>query len=76
MLLPLEIELAVGDCAIPEVQVDQALIGDAYLSGNGFEVVDALFVQADRDLLLELGCVGVFDCLGKIVFGAHGVHLS
>jgi len=76
MLLPLEIKLAVGDRAIAQVQVNQALVGDAHVSRNGLEVIDALFIQADRDLLLELGSVGVFDCLGKVVFGAHGFHLS
>lgn len=57
--LPLEIQLSIGRCTISQVKIDQALIRDAHLFGNGLEVVYAFFIQADRDLFLELRCVGV-----------------
>jgi len=37
MSLPLEIELAVRGRAISQIQVDEALVRDAHVSGNGFE---------------------------------------
>jgi hypothetical protein len=57
--LPLEIQLPVGRCTISQVKVDEALIRNAHILGNGLEVIDALLIQTDRDLLLELRSVGV-----------------
>ena len=74
--LPLEIELAMRCRAISQIQIDQALIRDAYVQRNRLEIVDAFLVQANGDLLLELRSVWVLDCFRKIVFGTHGVHLS
>ena len=57
--LPLEVELSIGCGAISKVKVDEALIRDSYALGYGFEVVDALFIQPNRDLFLELRNVGI-----------------
>ncbi len=61
-----------GCCAIPEIQIDETLVRNACIGRNGFEVAEALFIQTNGDLLLELGSVGGLYCFGKIVFGAHG----
>lgn len=65
-----------GCCAIPEIQIDEALVWNAYIGRDGLEVAEALFIQTNGDLLLELGSVWVLHCFGKIVFGAHGFYLS
>jgi len=57
--LPLEIQLSIGRRTISQVKIDEALIRNADALRNRLEVIDALFVQTDRDLLLELRGVGV-----------------
>ena len=59
--------------AIAQVQIDQALIGNADLFGHRLEIVDAFFIEADGDLLLELRSVGVLNGFRKVVFGSHDV---
>ena len=59
MSLPLEIQLSIGRRTISQVKIDEALIRNADALRNRLEVIDALFVQTDRDLLLELRGVGV-----------------
>ena len=49
--LPCEIELAAMRCAIPEVQVNQTLVGNSDLLGYAFEIANGVFIQTDRDLL-------------------------
>lgn len=41
-------------CTVTQIQVDEALIGNADLLGNVLEVADGVFIQSNRDLLLEL----------------------
>jgi len=74
--LPLQIEFAVGGCAISEIQIDETLVRNADIGRDGLEVAQALFIQTNGDLLFELGSVRVLHCLGKIVFGTHGFYLS
>ena len=45
---------------ISRVEVNQALVGDAYLFGYGFEVGDRVFIEPNGDRPLELGSVRVF----------------
>ena len=52
--LPLEIQLSIRRCTISQVKVDKALIWNADALRNRLEIIDALFVQSDRDLFLEL----------------------
>ena len=52
--LPLEIQFPIGRCTVSQVEIDEALIRNAHTLRNRFEIVDALFVQTDRDLFLEL----------------------
>ena len=59
MSLPLEIQLSIGRRTISQVKIDEALIRNADALRNRLEVIDALFVQTDRYLLLELRGVGV-----------------
>ena len=63
-------------CAVTQVQVDQALVRYAYLFRDRLEVVDSVTVQANGDLLLELGSVGVLLGVGEIVFLAHVAPVS
>ena len=52
--LPFEVQFPIGRCAISQVKIDEALIRNAHTLRNRLEVIDALFVQTDRDLFLEL----------------------
>lgn len=72
--LPLEIWLAACGRTVSQIQINQALVGDSDVFRNRLEIVDALFVQADSYLLLELRGVRVLCGFRKIVFGAHGNH--
>lgn len=56
---------------VSQIQIDEALIGDADLFRERFEVVDGFLVQADRDLLLQLGSVRVLSGGGEVIFFAH-----
>ncbi len=62
-------------CTLSEVQVNQALVGDALLFRQAFEVVNRLLIHADGDLLLHTFGVGVLDAVGKIIAITHGDHL-
>jgi hypothetical protein len=57
--------------AFSQEQVNEVLIGHSQLCGHFLEVVDGHGVQADGDLTLELGGVGILAGLGKIVFFSH-----
>jgi hypothetical protein len=59
-LLPVQVQFAMRGCAVPQIQVDEALVRNAHFLRNGLEVADGLFVEPNRDLLFELGCVGIF----------------
>ena len=70
--MPLDLKILMGLSAVPQIKVDQALIRQILLLRQILEVVDSVFVQADRDLLLELLGVGILGGLGKIVVVTHG----
>src|SRR5688572_26290922 len=70
---PLEAELPLRLGAVPEVEIDQRLIGDVELLGEPFEVLDGRVVQANRDALLEAARIGVLLRLRKIVVRSHAV---
>jgi hypothetical protein len=63
-------------CAVTQIEIDQALVGDAHLVRDRLEIVDGVTVQPDGDLLLELRSVGVLLGLGEIVFFAHVAPVS
>ena len=65
--LPVEIELAVRSRAIPQIQIDQALVSDAYFFRDRLEVSDGVLVQANGDLLLQLRSVGILAGLGEVI---------
>ena len=46
---------------VSQIQVDQALIGDAFSLCHIFEVVDCFFVQANGYLLFKLIGIRVFN---------------
>jgi len=56
---------------IPEIQVDQALIGNAHLLGYAFEISNGVFIQTDRYLLGYVRCVWVLSGVCEIVFFSH-----
>jgi hypothetical protein len=62
--------------AISQVKVDEALVWDANLLGNAFEVANRVFIQPNGDLLFQLGCVRVFARFGEIVFFSHCASLT
>jgi len=57
--------------AVPQVQVDEALVWNANVFGDSLEVRDGLFVESNGDLFLELCCVWIFSRRGEVVFFAH-----
>lgn len=72
--LPLEVQFPIRRCTVSQIEIDEALIRNAHPLRNRLEVVDALFVQTDSDLFLELRSVRVLGRFGKIVFSAHDGH--
>lgn len=58
-------------CAIPQVQVDEALVRNAYVFRDCLEVRDGLFVEPNGDLLLESCCVWVLPRSGEVIFFSH-----
>ena len=72
-LLKAQFELSVIFCTVRKVEIYQILIANPGFLGQGFEVTDGLGINANRDLLFELPCVGVGCGLREIVFGFHTV---
>ncbi|MBS1254735.1 MAG: hypothetical protein MAG581_00531 [Deltaproteobacteria bacterium] len=68
-------ELLVVQGAVPEVQVDQALIGHAELRGKRLEVGNSGFVQSHCDGLFELLDVRVLLTLHlvEVVMFSHNL---
>lgn len=58
-LLPLEVQFPIGRCTISQVKINEALVRNADTFRNRLEVIDALFIQTNRNLFLELRSVGV-----------------
>lgn len=58
-------------CAIPQVEIDEALVWNAYVFRYCLEVCDGLFVEPNGDLLLELCCVWGLPRTGEVVFILH-----
>ena len=58
--LPLQRELALVNGTIPQIQIDQRLVGDSRLGSQSLEVRDRRGIETDRDRLLESGGVGDF----------------
>ena len=71
-LAPRQIKVLSSRRAIPQVQVDQALVRNADLLRFCLEVVNGILVQPNRDLPRQLRRVGVLPGVGEIVFFSHG----
>lgn len=50
-LFPGKVQLSAVDRTISQVQVNEALVGDANLLGYAFEIAYGILIQANRDLL-------------------------
>jgi hypothetical protein len=50
---PLDIDLAVLCNAIPQVQIDEALLGNSCVGGHAFEMMDDIFRQAHGHRFFE-----------------------
>jgi hypothetical protein len=72
-LFPRQVKFFVSCGAIPQVEVDQALVWNSDLLGDRLEVVNRILIQANSDLLFELRSIGILLGFGKIVFFAHRV---
>lgn len=72
---PLQIKPPVREGAIPQVEIDEVLIGYTKIGSQGLEVGYRVFVQADGNGLLEVLDIGVPDSLHfrKIVMSSHNV---
>ena len=57
--------------AVSKVQIDQALVRNAYVFGDCLEVRDGLLIEPNGNLLLELRRVRIFLRSGEVVFLAH-----
>jgi hypothetical protein len=75
---PLDLDFAVVGQTVAQVQVDEALVGDACFFGHAFEIRHDIFGQAHGDGFFEFGSVWVFagSQFGKVVFGFHISHLG
>ena len=62
-----------GD-TIPQVEVNECLVGDAGFFGHGFEVFHGIVIQTDGDRLFSVFDVGVTFPLhiGEVVMFSHG----
>ena len=56
---------------IPQIQVDEPLVGDAYFQRERLEVLDGGLIDADRDLSLQPPRVGVLPCAREVVVLPH-----
>lgn len=70
-LFPVQVQLAVRRRTVAQVQVDEALVRNTNLLGERLEVVDRFLIQADGDLLLQLGSIGILPGGGEVIFLAH-----
>lgn len=52
---PTQIQFALGNRTITQIEIYEALIGDAHFCEHGFEIAYGIFIKPYRDLLLELG---------------------
>ena len=75
-LLPIQIQRAMRRGAVSQIKIDEALIRNAHVFRNRFEIRDGSFVKPNRDLFLELYGVGIFPCRREIVLFAHRVPLG
>lgn len=57
---PVDLNLSFAGDAIAQIQIDQALVGNACLVGHTLEVGQYILGQAHGDRLFQLGCVGIF----------------
>lgn len=75
LLLPGHLELPVVIGAIPQIEVDQGLVWNAFFVSQGFEVVDGAAIDVDGDLLFQTVCIGIFSGvqLVDIVFVSHNI---
>ena len=73
---PIELELLLFGCAIPQIQVDEVLIRNAALLRETLEVLDRISVEPNRDLALGFAQIRVRYGFGKIVALSHGIHLA
>jgi hypothetical protein len=64
-----------GRRAITQIEIDEALVWNTNLLGNGLEVINGVSIETDRDLLLQLRGVWVLSGVGEIVFFAHRAPL-
>ena len=62
-------------CAVTQIEIDETLVWNANLLGNGLEVINGVPIETDRDLLLQLRGIWVLSGAGEIVFFAHRTPL-
>src|SRR5947207_2360416 len=72
---PLETELLLRGSALAQVKVYESLIRNGGTLGEDLEVPDGLFVQTDRDLLLQTLGVGIGACAREVVVLSHRILL-
>jgi hypothetical protein len=58
--------------AVFQVEVDQALVGEADLISEVLEIGDGAEVDAYGDLTFEKLGIGIFDGFGEVVLLSHG----
>lgn len=70
-LCPGEIDLFLRGCAVSEIEVDQALIGNARFVCERLEVDHCILVQADSHGLFQLRSVRVLARCSEVIFLTH-----
>src|SRR2546426_7441583 len=74
--LPLQGQLPAARGAVPQIEVDERLVGNLELRGEPLEIRHRRRVESDRHRLLETTGVGVATALRKVVFASHRCHLA
>src|SRR5437762_1749543 len=68
---PLETQLLASVRAIPQVHVDEGLVGHSEPLAKGLEIAKGLLVDADSDRFLQPLGVRITASLGKVVVFSH-----
>ena len=64
--------LALVGGTVTQIQVNERLVGNAYLFGLRFELVNGIVINVDGDLFFQNLGVRILLRIGEIIFCTHG----
>lgn len=62
--------------AIPQIEVDQGLVWNAFFVSQGFEVVDGAAIDVDGDLLFQTVCIGFFLGFNSLILYSSLINIT